>query len=148
MANSYKDGPFPRVSMGAACSSPPYRQDNEFRASFRAMSFYDPLTDGTHTRLDVAIDGKTGNDGQVHGDRAGVLIQSSTPLADREPCDGELSFPRGPGIIDGFSVRSTPDDLSAALRGLADAIDAFAARKNGAPPKPLAFKESNGPFGL
>ena len=131
MSNSYKDGPLPRVSMGVALSPPPHRQDNEFSASFRLMSLYDVTTDGTLTRLDVAIDGKTGTDGMVHGDRAGVLIQSSTPLANREPRDGELSFPRGgPGfILTGFEVRSAPGDLSAALRGLADAIDAFMTRK-------------------
>ena len=153
MANSYKDGPLPRVSIGAACSSAPYRQDNEFRASFRVMSFYDIGTDTIQTRIDVVIDGKI--DGKtdefhlVHGDRAGVLLQSSSPVVpgEREARDGELQIPRGFPAFEGFSVKAEPGDLSAALRGLADAIDAFMARKDGARPKPLAFEASNGPFG-
>ncbi|MDR3464163.1 MAG: hypothetical protein P4L76_17810 [Beijerinckiaceae bacterium] len=151
MANSWKDGPLPRVSMGPACYPPPHRQSNEFRASFRVLSFYDLATDSIHTRLDVAVDGKTDpKDGVVDGDRAGVLIQSNAGLSpgeDRKPRDGELPFPRAVGGVAGYSIMAEPGDLSAALRGLADAIDAFAARKNGAPPKPMQPHPVVDPFG-
>lgn len=89
-----------------------YRRPDELDASIRLISHYDCGTDSTQTRFDVLM-----------GDEKLPCNQYPWGMTSGHPGQSPLHIPDGRGIIGGFDVKVSSEDLVVALRSLANAIE-------------------------
>ena len=90
-----------------------YRRLDEMTASLRALKDYHIGTDGYVLWLDVKVD--------KHQFHAGFFVRATTTLqGERIGAGDELIMPNK---YEGLAVAAHPDDIIAALRGLADALE-------------------------
>lgn len=97
-----------------------YRRPDELDASIRLISHYDCGTDSTQTRFDVLM-----------GDEKLPLNQYPWGMTSGSPGKSPLHVPDGRGIIGGFDVKVSSEDLVLALRSLANVIEAHKAKAEG-----------------